>query len=438
MKYDDFNGVKCHVLGLGRSNIALCEYLQKQGAHLSVSDKKKSKEEIKKILQRNGIQNFETAKYGVFNDEECIFRTPSIHPCSPFLIEAKKEGRDVTSETELFFKVAKGRTYAITGSDGKTTTTTIAYELLKEQYGSENVFIGGNIGIPLISLVDKLNKNSITVCELSSFQLIDAAISPDYCAITNITENHLDYHADLKEYISAKCRIFQNGTKRLTADAETLEILKKYANVSNVDVNRAKLENGKISVSGDIMLKASDISVRGAYNTANFMTAIALTYPFVSKESILSVAKNFHGVEHRNEFVCRKNGVDFYNCSIDSTPSRTLATLSCHKEDDIVLICGGYDKNLDYSEFANALSKRIKQFILIGANRNKIYDALKFAKTPEQKLLFCSTLSEAVKSAYAIAQGKGSVILSPASASFDMFKNFEERGCVFKNIIKMF
>ena len=442
----DLKGAKCIVLGIGRSNEALISYLDKQGAEIFVSDKRKSEKEITDILQNKGIKNAGIIKYVNFQKADYVFRTPSIRPDAPEIMDAISKGAILTSESELFFEVAKGKIYGITGSDGKTTTTTLIYELLKRKYGEKRIKVGGNIGIPPISFVDQLDNDSITVLELSSFQLMTLRKSPICSAVTNITENHIDYHKSMNEYVQAKCNIFDcGGCEKLVIQSECSNILKKHIrsfpkNVLTTSLTDEKAEitcfNESIYFYGEKILDCAEIKAIGKHNVCNFMTAIGMTYPTVFKSDIQFVAKEFNGVEHRLEFVREINRVRYYNSSIDSTPSRTLATLDCFNNGSVVLICGGYDKCLSYTEFANNSNKKVNKYIIFGENKLKIADALKKANVHGFKIVFSTDLKSAIFDAATAAMQGDNVLLSPASASFDMFRDFEERGNLFKNIIK--
>lgn len=435
----DLRGVKCRIFGLGKSNEALISYLDKQGAEIFVSDKKKSENEITDIFIKNKVKNAKYLPYSYIEKYDYVFRTPSLHPNAKEIVDSVALGAILTSEAELFFSLAKGFIYGITGSDGKTTTTRITYELLKSN-NLNKTFIGGNIGTPLISLLDKLDESSVTVCELSSFQLMTGGCSPNCAAITNLTENHLDYHKNMSEYICAKSKIYSgNQCEKLVIEDKCSELFKKYAVYPKNTIFCGKniyIQDNKIKYFGAEILDKNDIQLVGEYNVKNYMTAIGLVYPIVSIQSISSVAKNFKGVEHRMELVSEKNNVRYYNCSIDSTPSRTLATLSCFKTKNVILILGGYDKKLDYKKFAIASKETVKRYILYGSNKWKIYNTLIVCGIALKNIIICSDLKEAVFNALDVAIAFDNVVFSPASASFDMFENFEHRGNEFKNIIK--
>ncbi len=436
----DLRGAKCRIFGLGKSNEALISYLDKQGAEIFVSDKKKSENEITDIFIKNKVKHAKYLPYNYIEKSDYVFRTPSLRPDAKEINDSIALGAILTSEAQLFFSLAKGFIYGITGSDGKTTTTRITYELLKKS-NTEKIFVGGNIGIPLISLLDKLDESSVTVCELSSFQLITGGCSPNCAAITNLTENHLDYHKDISEYILSKTKIYsENNCKKLVIEENCDNIFKKYALYPKNTIICGKdiyIRDNKIKYFGAEILDKKDIRLVGEYNLKNYMTAIGLVYPTVTLQAIHSVAKEFKGVEHRMELVSEKNNIRYYNCSIDSTPSRTVATLSCFKEKNVILILGGYDKKLSYKNLAISSEEKVKKYILYGANKWKIYNTLIVCGVALKNITICSELSEAVYCAVDTAVEFDNVVFSPASASFDMFENFEHRGNEFKNIIKI-
>ena len=436
---------KAIICGLGRSNEAVISYINKLGTKIAVYDKGKSKNEIEQVLQRLNVKDAHVISDDQVPNADFVFRTPGMRPDAEVIVKAINNGAELISECELFFNIAKGKIFGITGSDGKTTTSTITYELLKNKFGDKNVFLGGNIGKPLLSFLDQLNDDSITVAELSSFQLITMQISPDRAVITNITPNHLDYHTDIMEYILAKQKIIADlRCKMLVSQRSVLERLKllnsrlpeiclqiedPYIGVGEID--------GYISCLGNKLINITDLKVSGYHNRLNFMLSVGLCHDLIEKHDVESIAKSFCGVAHRYEFVARKNGVDYYNSSIDSTPSRTLTTLKNIDNSLITIIVGGYDKKLDYSELAVYANKKVNMFILFGSNADKIKKALIIAGVSMDRMLVAKDIYDAVHISASVTSFGGMVLLSPASASFDMFKDYEERGIVFKNIVNM-
>ena len=409
-----------------------------------------------------------------------MFRTPGISPYSEEIQYYTKNGAVLSSETELFFQKAKGKIYGITGSDGKTTTTNIVGRILESSFkkNGRKVYVGGNIGTPLVSFLEDLNKNDITVAELSSFQLMTMKQSPQISAITNITENHLDYHGSMHEYICAKCRIFScKGCNKLVINKKTLLYLKErgyfekksgcidngiYRNsglaenyTEFTDYQNDTLKNimevssdgecdgvyykdGGIYLHGKFLMDKKIIKIPGFHNVENYMTAIGVTESDASLEDIISTAKTFSGAEHRMEFVREVSGVSYYNSSIDSTPSRSIITLRCF-EKPLTVICGGYDKGLNYDEFACELLKKADNIVITGASYGIIRTSLERQHSNEYacQIYYEEDFEKAVKRAVSVTSYGGKVLLSPACASFDSFDNFEQRGNVFKNIINM-
>ena len=460
---------KCAVIGIGVSNRPLVEYLLGVGSRVRAYDKK-TREALGEIAEELEAKGAELSCGEGYLDSLCekvIFRSPGIRPdIEPFL-RAKAAGAVVVSEMELFFELCPTEIYAITGSDGKTTSTTLTHLFLSEEKrrGSSDegrVFLGGNIGNPLLPEVKSMTEKDISVLELSSFQLMGGACAPDAAAITNVTPNHLNWHVDMEEYVSAKRAIVGERTKRVVLNAdnaitssldfgerEYIYFSSKKTGYDEVVPENSKkynaralfLRDGIITYSDGAsetpILCASDIKLPGMHNVENYMTAIGLTYGRVALEVYRSTAKNFGGVEHRLELVAEISGVKYYNSSIDSSPTRTAAALSALVEKPIV-ICGGSDKNLDYAPLAEALCKRAEAVILNGESAKKIKAALDACPSFAQsglRVYECEKLGGAVDIAFEIAKEGDVVLLSPASASFDQFDNFMVRGRFFKNAV---
>ena len=456
------------MLGIGISNIPLIDFLLKRGARVSARDMKEREAlgEVAKKLEEKGVELILGERYLDDITEDVIFRSPGIRPDAKGIKEALSRGAVLSSEMELFFELSPAKIIGITGSDGKTTTTTLTYKLLFEQFAREGrgrrVFVGGNIGTPLLPLVDQMSPDDVAVVELSSFQLQTMTKSPERAAITNITPNHLNWHTDMEEYAEAKKNICKNaGNVYLTLNAEndrTADIAKKADRAVTVFSSKRGAkelsrefgcgviceENGYISFAcdGEVVpiLKTSDIKLPGRHNVENYMTAISLTRGLVDPEVIEQVAKTFGGVAHRLEFVRELDGVKYYNSSIDSSPTRTAAALSSFK-DKVVVICGGYDKNIPFEPLADTLISRAKAAVLTGATSEKIKAAILahegFAFSGLE-IIEESGFSDAVIAAKNSARNGDAVVLSPACASFDAFKNFEERGNRFKDIVNSF
>ena len=373
----------------------------------------------------------------------------------------------MTSDIELLLDFSEAKSFAVTGSDGKTTTTTLTGRFLDEYAHSRgaSAFVGGNIGVPLLTKYPEMRSDDYLVLELSSFQLMSVTKAPENIAITNITPNHLDWHGEMGEYIEAKKRIIGRETKRVVVNFEnqiTKEIgISAAGEGKQVIFFSSKVKSaeeilggvpedclavwerdGEIVISDgqseSVLLSVASIRVPGRHNVENFMTAIALTYGSVPVETYKAVADSFFGVPHRLEWVRSIDGVDYYNSSIDSSPTRTAAALSALDGRDIVVICGGYDKKIPYEPLADALYKYARAVVLTGATRDKIGRAIETCEAGKSKALTVAVepdFVDAVKKAKALAREGGCVLLSPASASFDAFKNFAERGDRFKRIV---
>lgn len=458
--------VPCAVIGLGVSNLPLIDFLISRGAKEIVAYDKKSEAELGDTaaeLKKKGVRLVLGEGYLDNVCEKVIFRSPGIRPDAGSLARAAERAAVITSEMELFFELCPTRIYAITGSDGKTTTTTLTHLFLSEQAKRRNAraFLGGNIGAPLLPSVELMNENDVSVLELSSFQLMGSGCHPHAAAITNVTPNHLNWHPDMEEYVSAKASICGERTKRIVLNAdnditasldfgEDREYIyfssrkESYDTIVPEGRNGAKaafIRDGMIifsdGCSEDEILELSDIKLPGVHNVENYMTAIALTYGAVDRDIYSDVAKSFGGVEHRLELVATVGGVKYYNSSIDSSPTRTAAALSALSERPIVL-CGGSDKNVPFDLLAKVLCERASAVILNGDSAKKIMDAL--CRCPDYassglSVYVKETLAEAIDVAINIAKEGDTVLLSPACASFDQFKNFSERGIFFKNRI---
>lgn len=445
---------KVAVIGLGVSNLPLLDYLHEKKAKVTVFDQRTideiSKETMDKITEYAfdfSLGQFYLEKLKGF---DLIFRSPSCLPTVPELVEAEKNGAIVTSEIELVLKMSPSKIIGITGSDGKTTTTTLIYEILK--YAGYNCFLGGNIGTPLFTKIAEMRPEDIVVLELSSFQLMGMEISPDISVITNISPNHLNIHKDYEEYIDAKKNIFKyqndNGILVINYDNEITRPFDEEAKGKVIYFSsKNKLDDGFI-VDEDIIkeseagirkhiMNVNDIKLRGMHNFENICTALAATKTLVDSDVAYEAIKNFQGVEHRLELIREIDGVKWYNDSVSSSPTRTIAGLNAYKE-EIVLIAGGYDKNLDYTPIAKPIVDKVKTLILLGQTSGKIYEAVKYELENQNKNLdiyMCNTLEETVTKAKKYAKPGQIVLFSPASASFDMFKNFADRGEKFKNLV---
>ena len=446
------------VVGIGISNIPLLEFLGKCGAkNISARDKKDifAEGKIQKTIEINYILG---DNYLDDLHEEVIFKSPGIRRDLPEFLEALDNGSIITSEMELFFMLCPAFTIVVTGSAGKTTTTTIIGEILKAS--GKTVHVGGNIGEPLLGNIENIKKGDYAVLELSSFQLFDldnGQFAPDIAVLTNITPNHLDWHKDMDEYIAAKKIIYKNQTEsdRIIFDYDD-KIMRSLADEAkstkyffSEDILPECHKNGIYCEKDAIwlrfggeqkqILKKSDIFIGGAHNVLNFMAAIAATHEIAGDEAVLDVAKTFEGVEHRMEFVREMGGVLYYNSSIDSTPTRTLAALNYFDEDKkIIVILGGSDKNIDFDPLVPTIYIKAKAAVLYGATKQKIKKCLEERKKDDFAIYISDSFDLAVKKAKELAEPGDIVLLAPACASFDCFKNFEERGNRFKKMVKEF
>lgn len=453
-KIDEFKqnikGKKVSVIGIGVSNIPAIKYLKSLGANIIARDKNEQvPDELKSI---DGIKYILGDKYlEDLNDSDYIFRSPGVKPFLPEIEEAVKNGVILTSEMETFIHLTDATIIAITGSDGKTTTTTLTSLFLKE--AGKDVYVGGNIGTPLLDKVEQITKEDYVVLELSSFQLMTMKEKMDRVAITNVAPNHLDYHRDYEEYIEAKANIFKNQDEfGLLVLNEDNEFTKRYEKEAKGRIRKFSLEkevgcgvyynNGKIISSvgckEEEIMDVKDIKLVGMHNVANICTAASLVIDITGKDAIIKVAKEFGGVEHRMELVKELNGVKWYNDSIASSPSRTIAGLKSFNQ-KIILIAGGYDKHIPYDVMGEYLIDKVKLMILVGTTAPKIKEAAQKEAMKRNietmPIVEFDNLKDAVEYANSNAQKGDIVAMSPASASFDLYKNFMVRGDYFKKLV---
>lgn len=452
--FEGINGKTVAFCGIGGSNLPLIKLFKKYGANVLACDKRE-----REMLGENADIAVEYgAELRLGNDylknlnADIIFRTPGMRYYMDELVEARKKGAVVTSEMEVFFDLCPCKTIAITGSDGKTTTTTIISELLKAK--GYNVHLGGNIGRPLLPEIETISPDDIAVVELSSFQLISMRKSPDIAIVTNVAPNHLDIHKDMQEYIDSKKNVIlhQNafGKAVLNLDndisksfeAETRGSTYMFSRRQKVENGAYMSDDGKIIINNygkeTVIMNTSDIKIPGLHNIENYLAAICAVWGMVDAETIKNVAQNFNGVEHRAELVRVFNGVKYYNDAIGTSPTRTVkGTLSLYDR-KIILIAGGYDKKIPYDEMGKVVPETVKLLILMGATADKIEAATKAAPTYSEGnpvIIRVNSMEEAVKAARENAVEGDIVSMSPASASFDMYKNFAEKGLHFKRIV---
>ena len=440
--FASLGGKRVAVLGLGVSNRPLVRLLLEFGCSVVGCDRtprEKLEEEVLE-LEKLGCKLHVGDRYLDGVEADVVFRTPGMHPGNPAIQALKERGAEVTSEMEVFFEVSPCHLIAVTGSDGKTTTTTLIAEMLKA--AGKTVWLGGNIGTPLLPLVRQMQKEDFAVVELSSFQLMDMRRSPQRALITNLAPNHLDIHKDMDEYVDAKKNIFRyqgegdllvlNADNPITASFRGPGKTRFFSRLGEGDVC---IRDGVICRGQTPVLPVSDILLPGVHNVENYMAAIAIVEGLASDEDIRQVAKTFGGVEHRIELVRIKDGIRFYNDSIASSPTRTMAGLRSFPE-KVILIAGGYDKHIPYDPLGPEICAHVKKLFLNGATGPKIRAAVERCPGDKPEMVDCPDFASAVKAAAEAAEPGDVVLMSPASAAFDQFKNFMVRGNYFKELVK--
>lgn len=451
------NGKNIAIIGLGVSNIPLIDYFYEKKAKVTVFDNRSIDKIEEDVIDKIKNYNFNYF-FGEDNLEhlkgfDIIFRSPSAMPFIKEFEEEVKKGAILTTEIEMLLKLTPSKTIGITGTEGKTTTTSIIYEILKKS--GHKCFLGGNIGKPIFTMVKDMKPEDFVILEMSSFQLINMQISPQVSLVTNMYPDHLNVHRSLQEYQEAKKNIFlhqnENGIVVLNYDNEVTNSFAKDAKGKVIFFSsKEKLENGYIYDREDGYIKysekgtyiplihKSEILLRGIHNYENICAALAVTSDFIDINLAIDAIKNFKGVEHRLEFVREIDRVKYYNDSIGTSPASTIAGLNAFDE-NIVLIAGGSDKGLDYEEIGKAIvAQNVETLILCGPTAPKIEEATKNAMQNDLNkvtILHVENLEEAVKLAKNRAKPGDVVLLSPASASFDAFKNFQERGNKFKEFV---
>ncbi|MCL2425930.1 MAG: UDP-N-acetylmuramoyl-L-alanine--D-glutamate ligase [Oscillospiraceae bacterium] len=458
------------VIGAGISNTPLINILLDAGIETTVCDRRTKEEigEIAECFEKAGAVLRLGEHYLSDLTEDVIFRTPGLMPTTPALVDAVARGATLTSEMEAFFDICPCKTIAVTGSDGKTTTTSIIAELLRNE--GKTIHVGGNIGTPLLCRADEIKPDDIAVIELSSFQLVTMKTSPNIAVVTNLSPNHLDVHNDMEEYIEAKSNIFMHQNKSDIAVFNLdNEVTRNYAKSAPADevlffsrhdkvTNGVYLKNGIIYESRndarEEIMNADDIVLPGVHNIENYLAAFAAVLGIVSYETMRKTAMSFCGVKHRLEFVREFRGVKYFNDSVASSPSRTIAGLKAftdkknsllpeNDEKNLILIAGGKDKGIPFDELGNEVAGRVKKLVLVGATASDICTAVECAMSAdaepndsyELEIIKCDSFEDAVDTASKVADVGDVVLLSPACTSFDMFKNFEERGDRFKDLV---
>lgn len=443
-------GRKVAVLGIGVSNTPLLRLLAQAGACVTACDKKSESElgERAAELRALGIQLYTGPDYldGVeASGAELIFRTPGMRPDLPALARARARGAEVTSEMEVFFAVCPCPIIAVTGSDGKTTTTTVIAEMLRA--AGRRVFLGGNIGTPLLDQTGQMSPDDLCVLELSSFQLMSMGQSPHIAVVTNLAPNHLDVHRSMDEYVDAKRNIFRfqapddilvlnldNAITRSFAAESGAEV--RFFSRLDRPVHGVWLDGDRIVFDGQELMRRDDIRIPGEHNVENYMAACAAVAGLVPPAVMRQVAREFPGVEHRLELVRAIGSTMWYNDSIASSPTRAIAGLKCF-EGPIVLIAGGYDKHIPFDELGREICARVDTLLLCGATADKIEAAVNTAGSAKKpRMLRFENLDDTVQKAFELAQPGDTVLFSPACASFDQFPNFMKRGERFKELVR--
>lgn len=438
------------ICGIGNNNVPVIYTFLKHGAKVTACDKRTADElgEVADELRAAGAQLRLGETYLDDLDADLVLRTPGMKPYLPQFEAARARGVTVTSEMELFFELCEAPIYAVTGSDGKTTTTTIVAGLLDAS--GIKTFVGGNIGRALLPYVEEIRPQDAAVVELSSFQLTNMTQSPHVAIVTNVAPNHLDWHTDMQEYIDAKRNLIshQKCDDRAVLNLDN-DITCGFCGDTTGDVwqfsRRQPVKKGcwlnsdrQIvvcdGVQEHVVMNADDIRIPGEHNIENYMAAICAVWGKVCAEDIVRFARSFGGVEHRSELVRELGGVRWYNDSIGSSPSRTIAGLNAFNQ-KVILIAGGYDKHIPYDPLGPVAADKVKAAILMGATADAIENAIRAHS--DLPIIRVKNMEEAVSEAYALATEGDIVFMSPASASFDMYKNFEVRGNHFKSLVKV-
>lgn len=448
---DSLNSKKIAVIGAGVSNQPLIALLCEHGCYVTVCDQRTEADMgalAEQLKQQGAVLQLGPAYLEGLDAFDLIFRTPGLLPLNEQLQKAKGAGVEITSEMELFFRFCPCKTVAITGSDGKTTTSSIIAELLRAS--GMTVHLGGNIGRPLLCDIPEMKETDICVLELSSFQLHSMYCKPDVAVVTNVSPNHLDVHPDFEDYTVSKkniflqqdegCLLVLNGDNEITdgfsadAKARVLKFSRQHQVAEGV-----YYADGKIwRTDGEPVIDIEEIKIPGMHNVENYMAAYCAVGTLVGEEIFREVARTFGGVQHRLELIREHNGVKYINDSIASSPTRAVAGLRSFKPNDrIILIAGGHDKHVPFDEMADEVCKRCKALFLCGESAEAIAKAVRASVyyTDAFPMMIYENWTENVWAASAYAQTGDIVLLSPACSSFDFFKNFAERGNLFRKIV---
>ncbi len=450
--FKQIKGKRIAFCGAGISNTPLILSFLEKGARVYVCDRRSREQlgELAQKLENAGAELRLGEDYLERLEVEIIFRTPGMSFHLPELEAARKKGIAVTSEMEVFFDLCPATIFAVTGSDGKTTTTTLIAKMLEAE--GKTVHVGGNIGRPLLPEIENIGADDFVVVELSSFQLISMRKSPDVAVVTNVAPNHLDIHKDMDEYVEAKKNVLlhQNAFSRtvLNRDNDITESFRDYVRGQSLGFSmKRQLHNGAwLDKEGTLhmayrgmdvpIMNRSEVTVLGDHNIENYLSAITAVWGYVGVESIRKVAREFAGVEHRIEFVRELDGVKYYNDSIASSPTRTIAGLKAFDK-KVILLAGGYDKHIPFEPLAPFIIDKVKTLYLCGNTADKIEKAVVeytgYKGSPE--IIKTANIKESVELAHKSATAGDVVLLSPACASFDAFTNFAERGNHFKEVV---
>lgn len=453
--FESMKQKKIAFIGVGVTNTDIIRLFLKKGIGVTLLDRKSSEQlgDIYNELKEKGVDfRLGDSYLDSLSDFDVVFRSPGMYFNHPKLMEARAAGVAVTTEMEVFFELCPCRIYAVTGSDGKTTTTSVITEFLKAE--GKTVHKGGNIGRALLPVIEEIKDTDIAVVELSSFQLLSMRQSPDVAVITNIAPNHLDVHGTMDEYIEAKVNLIahQNAFSKtvLNLDNELTNNLSSMVRGTLVKFSRNAVPERGAFLRDDGMLcctdkgtvtpvvHMNDIRIPGMHNVENYLTAISAVWGEVSVDTIVNVARNFGGVEHRIEFVREKAGVKWYNDSIATSPTRVLAGLNSFNQ-KLIVIMGGYDKKIPFEPMAETVCQKVKVMILMGVTAPKIEKAVTECSAYSEGspvIIHADSMEDAVAKAEAVAEKGDVVTLSPACASFDLYPNFEARGNHYKTLVK--
>ncbi len=447
--WQHIQGKRIAVCGIGHNNLPVIRQLTDKGAQVLACDRRDRAQlgQTADELEAAGVElSLGEGYLAHLDDVDMILRTPGMKPYLPEFERARERGIPVSSEMELFFALCPAPIYGVTGSDGKTTTTTIIAGLLEAS--GKTVHLGGNIGRPLLPEIEKVQPDHVVVVELSSFQLTRMAQSPHVAVITNVAPNHLDWHTDMAEYIDAKRNLmrFQKTGDRVVLNADnevTASFVPDAADECCLFSRRHEVAHGAFLGEDNVLymradgqdvpvMNRSDILIPGDHNVENYLAAIAAVWGEVAPATIAEYARTFGGVPHRSELLRVRRGVKWYNDSIGSSPSRTIAGLKSFDR-RVILIAGGYDKHIPYDPLGPVAADTVKTAILMGATGDKIEQAIRACS--DLPIVRVKNMEEAVAAANRLAQDGDIVFMSPASASFDMYRNFEERGNHFRRLV---